>query len=317
MENKSKKVILLSKENLELAKEEVLSLVKSDFKMCDDLLIIDTSLNLEKRLGMSHSIYQFLFICDKTNLKKNIEKFNWRRVYEKDFCVRFHGDNLLEKELSIIIYNSLEKPKVNLKNPKTKIEFFQREKKIIACKHLSDVDKSFLKRKAHLRPELHPTSLNPGLAKACINLTGLTKGNILDPFCGSGGILIEAGIMGFNVSGYDLDEKQLERAKKNLSYYGIKNLKIEQKNALEISKKADAIVTDPPYGKSSKGKDILGIYEKFLHVAHKHTKNLVIIFPDFLDYESIINKSPWKLKKKFYSYVHKSLTKVIIPLFAH
>jgi tRNA (guanine10-N2)-dimethyltransferase len=155
--------------------------------------------------------------------------------------------------------------------------------------------------------------MHPGLAKACINLTGLLKGNILDPFCGSGGILIEAGLMYFNITGYDIDKKQLERAKNNLNHYKIKYI-LENKDASNIKTKADAIITDLPYGKGSKGKDLENLYESFLRNAEKITKNIVIIFPNFVDYKPIIKKTNWKIQNKFEIYIHKSMTRIVLKL---
>ena len=217
-----KKIFLLSKQNIELAKEEVLSLTKTkEYELHDNLLIIDdkTKIDFENRLGYSHSIYNFLFKCKKTELIETLKNYNWEKIYKKDFCVRIHNsDEFKEKELASLIWENLRKPKVNLSNPKTKIEFFVVNDLVVAGLFLSDIDKSCLNRKAHLRPELHPTSLHPRLARACINLTGLTKGKLLDPFCGSGGILMEAGLMGFNVIGYDIDKAQIDRAKINLKH---------------------------------------------------------------------------------------------------
>ncbi len=44
--------------------------------------------------------------------------------------------------------------------------------------------------------------MSPKLARCMVNLTGVKENDlVLDPFCGTGGILIEAGIMGARVIG--------------------------------------------------------------------------------------------------------------------
>jgi len=58
-----------------------------------------------------------------------------------------------------------------------------------------ELKSGFGKRKPHMRPGFHPSSLNPKLARAFVNLTGIRKGTIVDMFCGTGGILIEAGLI--------------------------------------------------------------------------------------------------------------------------
>lgn len=59
--------------------------------------------------------------------------------------------------------------------------------------------------------------LPPKLAKILVNISGATPyGLILDPFCGSGTILQEAGILGFQkVVGIDRDPKAVEASTKN------------------------------------------------------------------------------------------------------
>jgi tRNA (guanine10-N2)-dimethyltransferase len=313
-----KQVYLLSKSNLSLSKAEVLSLLDAEeYDQFDNVLIAENKkkMKLEKRLGQTHSIYRFLFKCKKKSLINTIEKYDWEKIYKKNFCVRVHDTaEFTEKDLAGYIYRKIRNPKVNLDNPKTKIEFFFRDNAVVCGLLLSDVDKSFCKRKAHLRPSLHPTSMHPGLARTLINLTGLEKGTILDPFCGSGGILIEAGLMGFKTIGYDIDEEQIKRAKKNTYFYKIKNCRLEKKDALNLNIKPDAVVTDFPYGKGSKGKNLKGLYESFLKRAYTKTNVCVVMLPKFISYKKIISKTNWKIKNKFEIYVHKSLTRIILKL---
>ncbi len=313
-----KKIFILSKHNLDLAREEVLALTKSkEFEIYDNILISEdnSKLKLENRLGYTHKIYEFLFKCEEKDFLAKIKNYDWQSLYKKDFCVRIHNTKQFsERDIASIIWNQIKKPKVNLDKPETKIEFFFNNK-VIAGLFLNNIDKSFLKRKAHLRPNLHPTSLHPGLARACINLTGLESGTILDPFCGSAGILIEAGLMKFKIIGYDIDNKQLERAKINLQHYKIKNYKLYNKDARFINEKIDTIVTDLPYGKGSRVYKKNKLYIEFLKNASKITNNMVVIFPDFVNYKKMILKTKWKIKNIFSEYIHKSLTRKIVLLF--
>jgi len=178
--------------------------------------------------------------------------------------------------------------------------------------------KGFLSRRAHLLPAGHPTSLHPKLARAMVNLTGCkTGGFLLDPFCGAGGILIEAGLIGCKVVGFDIDSVMLKRAKINLAYVGIDDYKLEQKNATTLSKHYDYIVTDLPYGRNSKlsEKDLEKLYLKFFKVLKKiKPKKAIVGLPDFIDYSKLIKKTKLKIKKEFDWYLHKSLTKKILIL---
>jgi tRNA G10 N-methylase Trm11 len=60
--------------------------------------------------------------------------------------------------------------------------------------------------------------LPPKLAQIMVNLAGLEKGRILDPFCGTGVILQEAGLMKYAVYGTDLAEKMIRYSADNLKW---------------------------------------------------------------------------------------------------
>lgn len=60
-------------------------------------------------------------------------------------------------------------------------------------------------------------AISPRLARILINLSGAKEGNlILDPFCGVGGIIQEALLMGINCVGIDIDSEAIDGAKTNL-----------------------------------------------------------------------------------------------------
>lgn len=59
----------------------------------------------------------------------------------------------------------------------------------------------------------------PKLVQMMINIAGVEKGQALyDPFCGTGGILLEGAMMGITSYGSDIDENAVEQAKKNLEW---------------------------------------------------------------------------------------------------
>ena len=85
--------------------------------------------------------------------------------------------------------------------------------------------------------------LPPKLALMMINMSGVTCGRsdgsytVLDPFCGTGVVLQEAALLGFNVYGTDLAEKMIDYSKANLDWLGQKhrigNVRIEAGDAIE------------------------------------------------------------------------------------
>lgn len=74
--------------------------------------------------------------------------------------------------------------------------------------------------------------LPPKLAQIIINLSTSQKksGTLLDPFCGTGVVLQEAGLMGFDVYGTDLSDKMIDFTNVNLDWLKEKyNLKFKTK----------------------------------------------------------------------------------------
>jgi len=101
------------------------------------------------------------------------------------------------------------------------------------------------------RPYFHPVALEPKLCRVMINLAMVIEGStILDPFCGTGSIMLEAASMNINAIGCDLSSKMCRGAMTNLS----KNMFIINCDALSLPLKIgsiDAIVTDLPYGRAA------------------------------------------------------------------
>ncbi len=310
-----KQIFLLSKQNLKLSEAEVAALTGKKGKLADNLLVVDTKFDDPDRLAYTKATYQFLFQCRKTKLYENMKKFNWQKIYKKNFCLRFFGEKreFDEAEYATHIWLKIKNPKVNLDNPETEIHIFLTKKEAIAGKLIKEVHHTFEERKAHLRPELSPVSLHPRLARALVNLSGITKGTVIDPFVGTGGILIEAGFMGFEVIGYDIDEIMLKKCEANLKYFHTPRFSLLKQDATEIKHKMDYVVTDLPYGRNTRiTKDL---YLKFLKVLKKYLgKTAVVVFPDFINHKRLIKAAKLKLKAEFHYYLHKSLTKKIVVI---
>ena len=71
------------------------------------------------------------------------------------------------------------------------------------------------------RPFFQPVSLEPRLARLMISLghrSDTEPTTVIDPFCGTGGIAIEAMLAGLNVLASDLDPKMVKGTKENLQW---------------------------------------------------------------------------------------------------
>ena len=106
----------------------------------------------------------------------------------------------------------------------------------------------------------------PKLARMLVNITlKNSSGNtlVLDPFCGSGNILMEAMLLGCDVAGSDISEKAVRNTQKNLDWaakeYGSDdNLRIFQADATEynfdniVGNKETIVVAEPFLGEPKK-----------------------------------------------------------------
>ncbi len=221
---------------------------------------------IKKRLALSHGIYEFLGKSEVDNPghffgKKDIE-------IEMPFRVRAHFTDRkpdrdvkeLERKCANRIWRNSEsrgmEPSVDLKNPKTCIDLFVEDKAVYIGKKLFDIDKKqFALTDSNKRPFRRPITMGSRTARLMINLAQVREGKILDPFCGTGAILIEAGMVGLYPYGIDIKEDLIEGAKKNIAHFGL-NAGIREGDARKLHEMFpenhfDAVVTDPPYGISA------------------------------------------------------------------
>jgi tRNA (guanine10-N2)-dimethyltransferase len=149
-----------------------------------------------------------------------------------------------------------------------------------------------------------------------VNLARTREGRMLDPFCGTGGILIEAGLAGLRIFGVDLDREMVEGCKSNLGFFNLRgDVKEGDARTLEnmFSRNFfDCIVTDPPYGRlsSTKGSDTEGLCNegiKSMERVLKPRSFLVISAPT-----NINIKTKMKLIEIHRERINKSLERKIM-----
>lgn len=179
------------------------------------------------------------------------------------------------------------------------------------------------KRTARNRPFFHPSSMNPILQRTLVNLAAIKKGDwLLDPFCGTGGALLEAARLGVNCVGIEIDRRIIWGALRNLNSdivtKDLTNLIRGDATHLCIRRGAiQGIVTDPPYGTaaSTQGYDLKELLvEVFMEIAAilKPGSRIVIAIPSVLRIEEDLSKKLKAPYRVFYQYVHRSLTRKIL-----
>jgi putative methyltransferase (TIGR01177 family) len=232
--------------------------------------------------------------------------------------IRDLGESVPSLEARRLLIPWLGRPGVDLERPDKTFVLITTPDEWFVGELLWRNEEDFEGRKSHRRPAPHPTSLHPKLARSLINL-GQPKGNdvVLDPFCGSGGILLEAGLLGHRVIGVDIDPAMVERARTNLTWKDVKAT-VEVGDATTTEKRGDVVVTDLPYGRNSKAAPLEGLYSGFLRHAKSSSMSgsgrMVVCFPDLVDAESIVKESGWSIVGSFSWRLHKTLCKRILIL---
>lgn len=122
--------------------------------------------------------------------------------------------------------------------------------------------RGFTSRKPTDRPFFQPGSMAPIDARAYANIAGAGPGRlVLDPMCGTGGLLIEGGLVGASVIGIDAQRKMVQGSRQNLRAYLPSNASFEllrgDATALPFRdaddwNAVDGVVFDAPYGRQSK-----------------------------------------------------------------
>ena len=334
-------VLIMSQEHKTLPKAEIEAVLKAEnipfeiLNQYDGVLILNVpdeclkSLNMVgKRFSYTHEVCKLLIETDKDDLNSEIQKYSWNDIITKDYAVRIKRMNKTDKfdtsevewELGGLINNNVGDVRVNLVDPSSFIRVIFIDNKILVTERLFKIDKKhFYNLKPHKRPFFYPGSMSPKLARCMVNLTGVKGGDlVLDPFCGTGGILIEAGIMGASVVGVDIDERMVEGTIKNLEYCGVKNYEVFKEDAREIKLpfKVDAVATDPPYGISAStgGEESKNLYAQSLVTIEKlltDNGKLCLATPHYMDITGVIEETNFKIIEQHHIRMHKSLTRVI------
>ncbi len=328
----------LSGEHDTIPKSEVLACLEAleaDFHIhlsLDGCLIIDLKNNADEiirilsgRLAMTHHIVKVMGIGgpDERDILDMVSQS--LQDFEGTYSVRVKrvreysriNTELMERRLGGIFFD--RGYHADLKNPKMQFRVLLTEDKSIFGYLAGSIDRSsFESRKPHYKPFFYPGVLMPRVARALVNIS--KPGNcLLDPFCGTGGILVEAGLIGIKVIGGDMQRKLLLGARMNLLHYNVHYaLMYEDACRLAIRDESmDAVVTDPPYGRSAAIKAfsleaLLAGSLKEIHRVLKMGKRAVFISERPI--EGFAEDAGFKIVETHIQRVHKSLTRRISVL---
>ena len=260
-------------------------------------------------------------IAEKTDFTKTLnagESFAVRIKRIKEHALQV-GTVPLEAKLGKHILRKVPKAKVNLKTPdKTFFGALTSNKLVFGVKQTEIQPKTFSERRPRKKPFFHPSAMPSKLARCMVNLARAKTGElVLDPFCGTGSVMVEAALIGCRVLGFDVQRRMTEGCRKNLKHFSVKpeGLVIADSRKLPLTQ-IDCLVTDPPYGKSattmkSTTKQIVeGVLTSARSVLRKGQR-ICIASPKTLSIARIGAELGYRHMESHFAYVHRTLTREI------
>ena len=176
-------------------------------------------------------------------------------------------------------------------------------------------------RRPRKRAVFHPSTMMPKLARCMVNLSGIVDGTIfLDPFCGVGGILVEASLLGCQVVAMDAVRRMVRGSRRNLSHFRLSSIGFLRGDARRIPlNRVEAIATDPPYGTGastlkSTTKNILTEFLPEAHTILPAGRKMVIASPKGTQTMDLAENSGFRINGRHEVYVHRRLTREILVL---
>ena len=178
---------------------------------------------------------------------------------------------------------------------------------------------SWRERRPRARRFFLPSAIYPKLARLLVNLSRVREGEyFLDPFCGTGSLLIESSVMGMKSIGIDMTRWIARGAALNLKGLSLDYESIIRANSTHENlpfSRMDAVATDVPYGRASstKGKDTAQIAKEFLTSASllNSDKYCVLMHPSSVQIDL---GNAFELTEQHLLYVHRNLTRAISVL---
>ena len=179
-------------------------------------------------------------------------------------------------------------------------------------------------RRPRKRPAFHPSTMTPKLARSMVNLSGAVEhATFLDPFCGVGGILLEAALLGCKVIGSDALRRMVRGSRRNLKHFEMNSLGLVRGDARRIPfTRVDAIATDPPYGTGastlkSTTRNILKVFLPEARAVLADAGRMVVASPVGTGTPDIAESSGFRVVDRHEVYVHRRLTREILVLEAN
>ena len=294
-----------------------------------DISCIDA---LKRRAALTRVCCLELFSCktEIDSIVKAARSMSFDEVLgeQKSFAVRMrrvrrHAPKLdlmmLERKLGELVLDGAENARVNLKKPDKTFVGVVTAKFVFGLRLAEIAAKPFVERRPRRRPFFHPSAMQAKLARCMVNLAKPRTGElVVDPFCGTGSMLAEAGLIGCRVLGFDIQRRMAKGTLRNLRHVGVDAEGVALGDADRPPYiRADCVVTDPPYGISSttRKRTTRRLVEQLLRAVHgvlREGQRVCLASPKTLRIREIGEDLGYRHIESHFVYVHRSLTREIV-----
>lgn len=273
-----------------------------------------------RRLALTHVVMEYLGECEPTHDAFVSLLRDLAIQTEKPFAGRvkmIQGSRMDVARLEVErLIGSLIVGPVSLREPVEEYRAVVSEDRCYFGRVIMRIDRgAFDVRNPMRRPFFHPGVMMARMARALVNISLAAPGDwVYDPFCGTGGILLEAREIGARILGSDFDPAMVAGYRQNLPN---SDVLIADATAVPVCDHAiDAVVTDLPYGQSvrirAESMDRLydGSLAEIRRILKPGRRAIVVTHRDITD----IAARHFTVLQEHEQRVHKSLTRRILVL---
>jgi len=250
------------------------------------------------------------------------EEEHLARLQKGTYRVRVYGEAGEEEERAIIsTIASRVGGKVSLESPDSEVTAYVDgggAETYLAISSPKSMRQDWSKRRPRSRAFFHPSAIFPKLSRALVNFSGVQAGgDFLDPFSGTGSLLIEASIIGAEPVGVDVARKMVRGARRNALKYGQPWLGVVRGDSRSLPiRQVDAIATDIPYGRASsaggvESSELLSSLTRVAADVLPSGGKLVVMHPKSLEVGPLVRSGELRVEEELDIYMHSKLTRTI------
>ncbi len=269
---------------------------------------------LASRLALCHHVSEWIASCVDSELRSFAEGI------DVPGPIRVRATKVGEKRVDLLgaartVGGIVGRSRgVDIHRPATDIRLVFSER-VHVGRLLASVDRTaFEKRKNRYMPFVYPASIHPKFARAAVNLTEVRPGErLLDPFSGTGAMLVEAAMVGCEAIGSDVSDRMIEGASRNLAHAKAKAdlYQCDVGDVPTVVGDVAGIATDLPYGRSTStgGESVDALYKRAFHAFGEVLgpgRRLVVVLPAL---RSIESEEQFRVVDTHKLWVHRSLTR--------